>query len=314
MPGMPMLIPGDHSRHYFCSCSNSYFLMNHDVFTPEYPVLEGPTIRLRSAKASDVQPLYFLLQEPLVLKEYWAGPTAPTLQQVHVGYMFHSLLNYSEKKAITWVIENIDTGEVIGLRDLFVDNDFKPLTIQGFVGIAHRKKGFSSEAYRLILDFARTHDVVGLRANTSAENFAAMALLFSAGFSTEYSTLDNSGDLRFVLGHDLSSFIPPVFDNAETKRIYIFCRMYLQGEDISIARNGYLRRDGQIQSAFRVSTYAKNTIGDSLLDIYYETISFDSDGTVFMSLDESDVAAFIDGRMPLTDTWDYCWSECVTDN
>ena len=284
--------------------------MNHDLFTGQYPVLEGETIRLRPPNASDVEPLYWLLQESLTAQDYWADTAAPSLGQVGVIYPRHALVNYQRGNSITWIIELKDTKEVVGIRDLFVDDEYKPVTVQGFVGAAYRQQGISREAYGLIIEFARSREVVGIRANTSATNFAAIALLYSVGFSPKSAKIIGDEELRLVFDHSLVEFKAPAFDSVEEKRLHIFCKMYLHGDDINITRNGYLRRDGQVWPAFRVDIEAENTISDEFSGITLP-LSFDSDGVVIMSVKESDTVAFLDGRMPLTDTWAYCWNECM---
>ena len=96
--------------------------MNYDVFTPIFPVLENSFIRLRAITPDDIPALHKMLQDPLVVQEYWAYPYAPTLEQVRAGYLHNGHVNYLKKQSIMWAIEIKSTGEVVGVRDLYVDN------------------------------------------------------------------------------------------------------------------------------------------------------------------------------------------------
>lgn len=285
--------------------------MNYDVFTPIFPVLENSFIRLRAITPDDIPALHKMLQDPLVVQEYWAYPYAPTLEQVRAGYLHNGHVNYLKKQSIMWAIELKATGEVVGVRDLYVDNDYKPLTVQGFIGEKYRRKDISKEAYKLIIDFARRHDAVGLRANTSIENFAAIALLHSVGFAPEYVVFNDDDELRLVVDHNLSDYVPQTFINEEIKRLFVFSKMYLHGEDISITKNSFTRRDGLLFPDYKVSLTGKNTAGPTLYDIYHENLEFISDGTVIMAPSDPEYVSYMDGRSQYVNAWGFCWEMCI---
>lgn len=285
--------------------------MNYDVFTPVFPVLESSIIRLRSIIPEDIPAIHKMLQDSLVIQEYWSYPYAPTLEQVRAGYLHNGLMSYLKKQSIMWAIELKATGEVVGIRDLYVDNDYKPLTVQGFIGEQYRRKGISKEAYKLIIDFARRHDAVGLRANTSIENFAAIALLHSVGFAPEYVVFNDAEELRLVVDHNLTTYVSPTFINEEIKRLYIFSRMHLHGKDISITKNAFTRRDGYFFPDYKVSLTGKNTAGPTLHDVYHENLEFISDGTVIKAPNDPEFVSYLDGRSLYVNAWGFCWDMCL---
>ena len=286
--------------------------MNYDVFTPTFPTLEGKNLRLREVQAADVPALFTLLKEPDVVENYCVEGGFQTLEQVKYIYVACARANYQSKAQIQWLLEEKATGAVLGVRDLFVDNTTKPLTVQGFIGRAFRKRGYSKEAYNLILDYARQKGAVGLLANTGVENFAAVALLFSVGFKP-VNVAFTPGDLRMVFKNDFTFDDKYVFPDKNLQRLYIFCKMYLHAADINITQGMPIKYDGRLNHAYDVKLTVKNTFGSPLQSVVPVKMEFASDGVIVMSMDDSiDGISYLDGRTEYYNSWAFCWEECRT--
>lgn len=284
--------------------------MNYVVFTPIFPTLEGKTIRLREVQNADLPVLYTLLCEPDVVQNYCIEGGFKRLEDVRHIYLTCARANYQSKTQIQWLLEEKATGRVIGIRDLFVDNPVKPITVQGFTGKAYRRRGFSKEAYSLILDYTRQHGATGLMANTSVENFAAIALLFSVGFKPEFVAFTKD-DLRMVFKNDYTFEDNYFFADADLKRLYIFCKMYLHAIDIDITDSQPIKRDGSLHKGYIVGITSKNTVADTAQGMFVSELVFASDGVVVMSIDEGvPHVSYLDGRTALLNTWGLCWQEC----
>jgi RimJ/RimL family protein N-acetyltransferase len=285
--------------------------MNYDIFTATFPTLEGKTVRLREVREADIPVLFTLLQDPDVLRDYCVEGGFETKEQVKYIYLTCARANYQSRQQIQWLVEEKATGTILGVRDLFVDNAVKPLTVQGFMGKAFRKRGFSKEAYTLILDYTRQHGAAGLMANTSVENFAAVALLFSVGFKPDYVAF-TSDDMRMVFRNDYAFEDKYSFPDANLKRLYIFCKMYLHATDINITDDMPIKYDGRMHKAYKVRLTALNTAGPSLQDRFMAKLVFHSNGVIIMAEGESGKGiSFLDGRTAYLNAWGFCWNECL---
>ena len=196
----------------------------------------------------------------------------------------------------------------MGLREFFVDSPTKLVTVQGFVGERFQNRGYSKEAYGLLINYASQKGATGLLANTSVENFSAVALLFSAGFRPNYAQF-HQHELRLIFRNNLIFDIPYTFDNFNLKRLYIFCKIYLHATDINITENGKWGRDGALQQSYRVLLTAKNTLAPRANDEF--PLEFLSDGIGVRTVDDKDPSsADLDGRTGYINAWGLCWDLC----
>lgn len=284
--------------------------MNYDVFTPTFPTLEGQFIRLREVREADIPVLFKLLQEPDVAQDYCIEGGYSTVEQVRYIYLTCARANYQSRTQIQWLIEEKATGAVVGIRDLFVDDDLKPLTVQGFVGKAYRKRKFSKEAYAIILDYTKRHGATGLMANTSVENYPAVALLYSVGFKP-VNVAFTSDDMRMVFKNDYTFEDNYIFPDANLKRLYIFCKMYLHATNINITESVPIKYDGKLHKAYSVQLTAINTAGPTFQDRFKARLAFASDGVIVMGKDDSVRGiSYLDGRTAYLNSWGFCWEKC----
>jgi RimJ/RimL family protein N-acetyltransferase len=284
--------------------------MSYTIFPSVFPILEGPTIRLRQARTTDVNALHSMMQDELVIREYLPISVAPTVEQVRMGCVFQGIENYKNKTSITWVVELKSTGEVVGLRDVFVDDAFKPITVQGFVGARYRRRGISNEAYSLIINFAKKYGVSGILANTSIENYPALSLLFGVGFETNGVVFHNN-ELRVVAIHHLVDEPRPTPSSEAIKRIVTFAFMCLQAQTIDIKSNGSIQFEGQTRPLYKINIVAKNTFEHLPPRVTYSDMGFLSDGVIVASQNGHSDISYIDGRIPFSNPWKYCWKSCL---
>ena len=282
--------------------------MNYDLFTQSFPTLEGKTVRMREIRGTDIPALLELLQQSKVVQNFSSGQFFQTKEQVEFAYITHSKILYQSKEKIQWVLEQKSTGTIMGLREFFVDSPTKLVTVQGFVGERFQNWGYSKEAYSLLIDYASQKGAIGLLANTSVENFPAVALLFSAGFKPNYAQF-YQGELRLIFRNDLTFDIPYTFDNFNLKRLYIFCKMYLHATDINITENGSWRRNGALQQSYRVLLTARNTLAPRANEEFQ--LKFLSDGIGVRTVDDKDPSsADLNGRTAYLNAWGLCWELC----
>lgn len=285
--------------------------MNYDLFTPIFPALEGENVRLREVKSADVPALFNLLNESDIAKNYCPEEKFQTIEQVNYTYLFCAQANYKNMAQIQWLIEEKSSGTVIGVRDLFVDDARSPVTIQGFVGKAYRKRGYSKEAYKLILNYTKKNLVCGVLSNCSVENFPAIALLHTLGFKPHYTGLTHEG-IRFIFLNDFSVERKRLSQESSVIRILVFCYMYLDGKNVIVSSGPPILRDGVLQKGYRVQLVARNTTAATPLGYFSRMMIFVSDGTVVMSdNDKTTYISYIDGRTDYASAWDFCWKECV---
>jgi RimJ/RimL family protein N-acetyltransferase len=284
--------------------------MQYEKIFSRFPILEGENIRLRNVTASDVLELFRMLGDKDIIEEYSPIGRYHNIQQVADNFLFSPDINFENRSSILWAIEDKKSSKIVGVRELFIDNPTKPVTVQGFVGKEYRKNGFSKEAYNLIINFARYIGASGILANSSIENYPAIALMHSVGFSQNYVSIAKDG-MRVVFIHDLEDFNEPVFPNGAIKRISIFCKMHLFGTNIRIKEDGLIKTDTGINKNYLVSLLAKNTLGLTLYHIFDREIAFYSDGQIIRSIEDGEYIATIDGETDFIDAWHYAWNLCI---
>lgn len=285
--------------------------MQYEKIFSKFPILEGENIRLREVTAYDIPELFKMLGDKDVIQEYSAIGRYRDIQQVADNFLFGPEINFKNKTSILWAIEIKETSEIIGVRELFIDNPIKPVTVQGFIERKYRNKGFSKEAYKLIINFARDFGASGILANSSIENYPAIALMYSVGFEQNYVSMTNDG-MRVVFIHDLTDFNEPLFLHNNIKRIFIFCKMHLHGTNIQIKEDGLIKTDAGLHKNYKVSLIAKNTLVPTLYHAFDKKIEFHSDGHIIKCMQESDYIAAIDGQTDFVDAWHYAWQLCVS--
>lgn len=284
--------------------------MQYEKIFSKFPILEGENIRLRKVVATDIQEIFKMLDDKAVIEEYSQIGRYHDIQQVAENFLFSPETNFKNRTSIVWAIEDKKSLKIIGIRELFIDNSSKPVTVQGFVGKEYRNKGFTKEAYNLIINFARYFGASGILANSSIENYPAIALMYSVGFKPNYVSLRND-KMRIVFIHNLDHFEEPVFQNTAIKRIYIFCKMHLYGSEIKIKEVGLMKTDTGIHKNYLVSLIAKNTLGPTLFHIFDREIIFYSDGQIIRSVEDCEYIASIDGPTGFIDAWHYAWNLCL---
>jgi RimJ/RimL family protein N-acetyltransferase len=284
--------------------------MNYEKAFEKFPVLEGQNIRLRKVTAYDIPAIFELLKDEDVIREYSPIGAYSHITQAANNFLFNPDVNFAEKTQIVWVIEHKQTKKVIGIRELFFDEPDKPITVQGFIEKSFRKKGLSQEAYNLIIDFARIIQAPGLLANSSIENYPAIALMHSVGFKQNY-VADTKDGVRAVFFHDLDYFDRPAQNNLALKRIEIFANMFLKGYNILIEEDGQLLREGSLNRSYRVQLTAINTFGPTIYHIFEREMEFISDGRIFMAPDDYEYIGSMDGQTRFVDALRYAWNCCI---
>lgn len=278
----------------------------------KFPILENTDILLRPVIESDLEFLFNYLNEEDIIKEYSSDKRYTDLKEVHSDFIYYPKANFDNWAQIMWAIIDKKSNKIIGIRDCWFDAVDKPVTIQGFISKNQRNKGFSKSAYNLILNFLNACSVENLIANTSSENFAAISLLYSMGFyQTEISTLldDNYNETwRIVFEKNIQNPINnKQFDSFEEKRLYIFCKMLLNANEIQFDKNHNIACSGFDKPTILVSLKAIQTFN---YNYQIGEMKFISDGIKIIDLGNSGYIGYLNEEMKLISTWLYCWDCC----
>lgn len=290
--------------------------MDYNKIFSEFPVLEGEKIRLRKITSSDIPELFRLVQDNDVVQNYSAIGRYYSVDQAIDNFLDGPEINFKEHTSISWAIEDKESMRVVGVRELFFDRSTDPVTVQGFVGKEFRNMGLSKEAYKLIINFARNFDATAIVANTTLENYPAIALLYSVGFKQDHVFMvDNCMMVTFI--HDLSDFDEPEFSNISIKKITIFCKMYIRGGCIKIIEDNTPKFQTDAKNIYKVSLIGSNTLPSIMTSTFgpsYHDIEFYSDGSIFKSMKDIDFVSSIDGFTRYSDVWHYIWKFCKKNN
>ena len=144
--------------------------------------LASATLRLRAPESEDLDFLFHVENDT----RQWVAsackiPYSRYLLQQYIETNTHDL--YVDKQA-RMMVERCDTGELVGIVDLF---DFSPANRRAEVGIVidevSRGKGYGREALALLCDYAEhVLDLHQLYAYVLEDNASAHRLFASCGF------------------------------------------------------------------------------------------------------------------------------------
>lgn len=278
----------------------------------KFPILEDERVLLRPVFESDLPLLIVYLNEDEVSREYSLGKKYCDLNEVYNDYILVPNINFNNWGQIMWAIIDKKDNKIIGIRDCWFDSINKPVTIQGFISKDQRNKGFSKFSYNLIINFLNSCSVGKLTANTSSENLPAISLLYSLGFyqieiSTQFD--DNyDEDYRIVFEKNLQDPINKIhFDSFEEKKLYIFCKMLLNANEINFEKNHNIICSGFDKPTILVSLKATQVFNDKKQK---GEMQFISDGIKLIDLNNSGYIGHLDEEMKLISTWLYCWDCC----
>lgn len=146
------------------------------------PAAGRPRVRLRALEPDDLEFLYALENDPAI----WAvsDTQAPVSRHALRAYLAHAAADFYEVRQLRLVVESLDSGQAVGVIDLF---GFEPLHQRAGVGVTilatERRQGHAQ--YALALLVAHAHDVLHLHqlyCTVAADNISSIRLFRAAGF------------------------------------------------------------------------------------------------------------------------------------
>jgi diamine N-acetyltransferase len=152
----------------------------------KHNILQGPNLRLRMLEPSDVEILYQWENDESVWRV--SSTLVPFSRFQLEQYILNSQHDIFTEKQLRLMIDLCQPDmpkKVIGCVDLF---DFDPINMRTGVGIliiaSERKKGFASEALRVIIRYA--FEILQLHqiwCNITSDNEISLHLFQKAGFT-----------------------------------------------------------------------------------------------------------------------------------
>lgn len=144
--------------------------------------LKGNTISLRALEPEDLTFLFDIENN----EEFWSvsNTQTPFSKYLLKKYIEQSHQDIYEAKQLRLVIEELHSGNAIGMIDLF---NFDPQHKRAGIGILihplHQQKGFASEALDVLIRYSFHHlNLHQLYANITSDNDASISLFEKLSF------------------------------------------------------------------------------------------------------------------------------------
>ena len=149
------------------------------------PTLESERLRLRPYRHGDVDAMFRLYSDPLVMR-YWSFPPWTELAQAE-AYLHRALTEMAEGRVMPWAVANRDDDRLIGTTTLFALDAVQGRAELGYsLDPKYWGKGLAAEALRLAL--AHGFDAQRLRrveADVDPRNTPSCRLVERLGFRLE---------------------------------------------------------------------------------------------------------------------------------
>jgi len=161
-----------------------------------FPEIETERLLLTKFTAADAQDYQYLINQNDISEEFY-GPKSIQDSINLVTYSFPKA--FLENKYVTWAIKEKKTNTIIGLRNLYTDDNDDYVETQGFIGRNYRGRGFHQEGLKAIVNFTKKSGFSGIVANSSSKNETIKHILKKNGFkifapfklySSPYDTTD----------------------------------------------------------------------------------------------------------------------------
>ena len=151
----------------------------------QLPTLEAPRVRLRWLAAGDVDALFDVFSDRVMMR-YWSSPAmaerseaAALLARIHQ--------QFADKAGFQWGIERKDDGRILGTCTLFNVHVANMRAELGYaLASAYWKQGYMREALTALIDHAfGPMKLRRLEADVDPRNVNSMQILDKLGFSQE---------------------------------------------------------------------------------------------------------------------------------
>ena len=149
------------------------------------PTLEAPRVRLRALAERDVDALFAIFSDEVMMR-YWS--TLPMKDRAEAEeYLARIRTGFAVKSLFQWGVERKEDGEILGTCTLFsIHRDSMRAELGYCLRSAHWRKGYMSEALAALIDYAfATLKLRRLEADVDPGNDGSVRLLERLGFTRE---------------------------------------------------------------------------------------------------------------------------------
>jgi ribosomal-protein-alanine N-acetyltransferase len=149
------------------------------------PTLEAPRVRLRWLGAGDVDALFDVFSDRIMMR-YWSSP-AMTERAEAEALIARIHRQFVDKFGFQWGIERKDDGRILGTCTLFNVHAANMRAELGYaLASAYWKQGYMREALTALIDYAfGSMKLRRLEADVDPRNANSMQILDKLGFSQE---------------------------------------------------------------------------------------------------------------------------------
>lgn len=158
-----------------------------------FPILESENLILQLPEIEYAKELYLLLEEPDIKSNYLHPKQKISSIEDIYEFIIAVHENFRNKQAITWIIIEKNSQKLIGMRDLYFDNQYVPVEGQGCITASSRRKGYASECYNLIFEYFKSFGVTKYSAKTNGNYLAPIKMMYNLGFRTTDISFIHSG-------------------------------------------------------------------------------------------------------------------------
>lgn len=149
------------------------------------PTLEAPRVRLRGLTERDVDALFAIFSDEVMMR-YWS--TLPMKDRAEAAeYLARIRSGFAGKSLFQWGVERKEDGEILGTCTLFsIHRDSMRAELGYCLRSPHWRKGYMSEALAALIDYAfATLKLRRLEADVDPGNAGSVRLLERMGFTRE---------------------------------------------------------------------------------------------------------------------------------
>jgi RimJ/RimL family protein N-acetyltransferase len=149
------------------------------------PTLDAPRVRLRWLKANDVDALFAIFSDEVMMR-YWS--TTPMKERAEAEKYLASIhAGFADKTLFQWGVERKEDGEVLGTCTMF---SIHRASMRAELGYCLRSpywgQGYMGEALAALIDFAfGSLELRRLEADVDPGNAASLRILERMGFVRE---------------------------------------------------------------------------------------------------------------------------------
>jgi RimJ/RimL family protein N-acetyltransferase len=149
------------------------------------PTLEAPRVRLRWLTGRDVDALFAIFSDPVMMRYWSTVPMRDRSEAVeHLGSI-HS--GFADRSLFQWGVERREDGEILGTCTIFsIHRESMRAELGYCLRSPHWRRGYMGEALTALIDYAfATLKLRRLEADVDPGNAGSVRILERMGFTRE---------------------------------------------------------------------------------------------------------------------------------